>query len=108
MVNAQGELTVKGLDRRDENQIEMVDWQAAAHATESCIRVHHGNEHADALTAHHKTVLDLAHLHGWSIAVDYDIQQRETAAFNPAHDLSSLDIPAVAVNATVSLFVYVP
>jgi hypothetical protein len=94
MVNAQGGLTAKGLDRRDENQIEWPDWQAAAHAAEDCIREHHGEVRAKAFASHHRTVMDLTRLHGWKVAVEYDIQQREAAAFNPAHDLTSLDLQA--------------
>ncbi|KIM82070.1 hypothetical protein PILCRDRAFT_8308, partial [Piloderma croceum F 1598] len=39
--NAQGGLTVKALDRRDEKSISAVDWHTAARATEERIRFHH-------------------------------------------------------------------
>jgi hypothetical protein len=96
-VNAQGGLTAKGLDRRDKNNIEMVDWQAAAHAAEACIRAYHGEERAKALTAHHRVVLDIARLHSWSVAVEYDIQQREIASYHLTHDVSAMDVQAFAL-----------
>ena len=49
---------------------------------------------------HHTIVLDLARLHGWSLALEYDIQQREIASHNPMHDLQSLDVVAFTLIAT--------
>src|ERR1700722_7994885 len=100
VINGLGGLTAKGLDRKTERQIQMVDWQAAAHVAEDRIRAHHGDERAEALAAHHRIVTDLAHLHGWRTAVEYDIQQRELVAFRPAHDLSTLDSMALTLIAT--------
>jgi hypothetical protein len=97
VVNVQGGLTAKGLDCRDEGSIEMVDWQAAAHAAEACIRTYHGEEHAKALTAHHRIILDIACLHSWGVVVEYDIQQQEIASYHPTHDLSALDVQAFAL-----------
>jgi hypothetical protein len=61
--NAQGGLTVKSLDRRNEKLISAVDWHAAAHAAEEHIRFHHGNSRADAFAAHHSLVMDLGRSH---------------------------------------------
>ena len=43
---------------------------------------------------HHAIVLDLTWLHGWSLTLEYDIQQREIALHNMTHDLQSIDIVA--------------
>jgi hypothetical protein len=98
--NAQGGLTVKSLDRRNEKSISAVDWHAAARAAEERIRFHHGEARASAFVAHHKLVMDLGRSHSWEIAMEYDIQQREVAALNPSHDLSSLDLAALTIIAT--------
>jgi len=91
IINAHGGLTVKGFDRRDERAIELVDWLGAARVAEERTRAHHGNVRADALASHHQIVTDLARSHGWPVAVEYDIKQRELAAQHPQHDLSFLD-----------------
>ena len=93
-------LTVKSLDRRNEKLISTVDWHAAACAAEERIRFHHGDARATAFAAHHKLVMDLGRSHGWDIAMEYDVQQREVAALNPSHDLSSLDMAALTLIAT--------
>jgi hypothetical protein len=98
--NAHGGLTVKALDRRNEKLISAVDWHAAARAAEERIRFHHGEARAAAFATHHKLVMDLGRSHNWEIAMDYDIQQREVAALNPSHDLSSLDLAALTIIAT--------
>jgi hypothetical protein len=98
--NAQGGLTVKSLDRRNEKSISAVDWHAAARAAEERIRFHHGDARASAFIAHHKLVMDLGRSHNWEVAMEYDIQQREVAALNPSHDLSSLDLAALTIIAT--------
>jgi hypothetical protein len=105
--NAQGGLTVKNLDRRNEKLISVVDWHAAAHAAEEHLKFHHGEARAKAFAAHHKLVMDLGRSHNWDIAMDYDVQQREVASLNPSHDLSSLDVAALTIIATrpVSLHV---
>jgi hypothetical protein len=98
--NAQGGLTVKSLDRRNEKLISTVDWYASARAAEDRIRFYHGDVRATAFAAHHKLVMDLARSHNWDIAMEYDIQQRELVSLNPSHDLSSLDNSALTVIAT--------
>ena len=100
VLNAQGGLTARGLDRRNERTIGPIDWQGAAHAAEERTRTHHGDERAAALIAHHRIVLDLARLHDWEIALEYDIQQREMAALHPEHDLSTIDLAALTIIAT--------
>ena len=74
MFNAQGGLTIKLLDRWNEKSISIVNWHTAARAAEDCTRVHHGIERAEALTAHHRLVMDLARSHTWDTAMDYDIR----------------------------------
>ena len=63
-------------------------------------RVHHGIERAEALTVHHRLVMDLACLHTWDTVMDYNIQQHDTVALNPMHDLSTLDLAALTIIAT--------
>jgi hypothetical protein len=96
-INAQAGLTAKGLDRQNEKLILLADWLAAAQVAEDCIRKHHGNQYADALAEHHRIVQDLGRQAGWSITVEYDIQQRELASYCPEHHLGSLDIAALSV-----------
>lgn len=55
------------------------------------MRRFHGDARADALQAHHRIVMGLAQRYSWSVAVDYDIQQRELAYADKAHDYSTLD-----------------
>ena len=98
--NSLGGLTVKSLDRRNEKLISTVDWHAAACAAEERICFHHGDACAAAFAAHHKLVMDLGRSHGWDIAMEYDVQQREVTALNPSHDLSSLDMAALTLIAT--------
>ena len=98
--NALGGLTVKSLERRNEKAISIVDWHAAAHAAEERTWFHHGEACAEALSVHHRLVMDLGHTHSWDIAMDYDVQQRNAVALNPAHDLSSMDLTALTIIAT--------
>jgi hypothetical protein len=98
--NAQGGLTIKSLDRRNEKAISTVDWHVAAHAAEEQIHFHHGAGRAKAFAAHHKLVMDLGHSHSWDIAMEYNVQQREVTALYPSHDLSSLDMAALTLIAT--------
>jgi hypothetical protein len=98
--NAQGGLTVKSLDRRNEKLISMVDWYAAARAAEDRIRFYHGDTRAVAFATHHKLFMDLACSHSWEVAMEYDVQQCELVSLNPSHDLSSLDTSALTVIAT--------
>lgn len=58
-------------------------------------KVHHGEEQAAALAEHHLIVEQLAVEHGWSLAVKYDVSQRELAAANTAHHLGSIHLEAV-------------
>ena len=98
--NAQGGLTARSLDRRNEKSISTVDWHAAARAAEEWIRFHHGDIRADAFSIHHKLIMDLGRSHSWEIAMEYDIQQRDAVALNPSHDLGSLNLAALTLIAT--------
>ena len=100
VLNALGGLTVKSLDKQNKKAISVVDWHTAAHAAEEQTQFHHGEAHAEALSAHHRLVMDLGHTHSWDIAMDYDIQQHDAVALNPAHDLSSMDLTALMIIAT--------
>ena len=100
LINSQGGLTAKGLDRRNEHLISTIDWQGAARAVEERVREYHGPARGDAFAAHHQVVMDLARMHGWSAAMDYDIQQRELAAANHTHDIGTLDSAAFTLIAT--------
>ena len=47
--------------------------------------------------AHYKFVQELARLHGWQVAVKYDVLQHFLVAQNPRHDLGLLDPDAVSL-----------
>jgi len=98
--NTQGNLVTKGLDRSKERAIRFHEWLAASRAVEERITFYHGVARGAAFISHHKIVSELASSHGWDIAQDYDITQRELAAQNPAHDLTGLDTNALTLVAT--------
>ena len=100
VVNAHGGLTAKGLDRCEEKAISLSDWLGASKTAEDRIRAHHGETRALAFAAHHRIVTDLARLHNWAIALEYDIQQRELVVLSPSHDLSTLDQQALTLIVT--------
>jgi hypothetical protein len=100
ILNANGGLTAKALDWRNEKLISAVDWHAAARVAEERIRFHHGEVRAGAFAQHHKLVMDLGHSHDWNIAMGYDVQQREAVALNPSHDLACLDLAALMIIST--------
>ena len=91
VINAQGGLTSKQLDRKNERFISFSDWLGASRVMEERLRVHWGNARAEAFAEHHRIVTELERTHGWAVAVDYDIQQRDFVHVNPRHDLSTLD-----------------
>lgn len=99
LVFSSGGLVSKTLDRSTENTISILDWQAAARASEDRTRIHHGAR-ADALAAHHAIVLRLASMHSWEIAVAYDIRQRELFANHPRHDPSRLNNDVLTIITT--------
>lgn len=99
-INAQGGLSAKGLDQRNERSISVVDWYAAATAAKGHIREHFGETKAMALAAHHKIVMDLGCSHSWEIAMDYNISQCELVTLCPTHDLSTLATAHVADQVT--------
>jgi hypothetical protein len=103
VINAQGGITVKNLDRRTERSISELDWIASSKAAEDRTRVHHGEDRAGALSSHHQIVLGIGRSHGWPTALEYDIQQRDLVAANPAHDFSTLDTAALTIIVTAAL-----
>jgi len=52
VINSQGGITLKGLDRRDEKSITLSDWLGASKAAEECTRIHHGKMRVAAFAAH--------------------------------------------------------
>jgi hypothetical protein len=97
IINSHGNLSAKPLDRRNEKNITIHDWSSAATAAEERTRHYHGNERGDALTAHHQLVRELARMHNWQVAIEYDIQQRYLSAIHLTHDLATLDANAVTL-----------
>ncbi|KAJ3714804.1 hypothetical protein C8R42DRAFT_646253 [Lentinula raphanica] len=89
-----GGLTIKGLDRKNENNIWELDWMQAAKTVAERIRLYHGDKRADALIRHNKLVLKLGTKHSWHRALEYNIGQRELWAADPTHDIGSLDSEA--------------
>lgn len=98
--NNQGNLIAKGLDRSKERAIKFHEWLTASRAVEERITALHGASRGAAFASHHKVVSELASSHGWEIAHEYDITQRELAAQNPAHNLTGLDMNALTLVAT--------
>jgi hypothetical protein len=98
--NNQGNLIAKGLDRSKERSIKFHEWLTASRVVEERITFYHGASRGAAFASHHKAVSELTSSHGWEIAHEYDILQRELAAQNPAHDLSGLDLNALTLIAT--------
>ncbi|KZP14732.1 hypothetical protein FIBSPDRAFT_1048624 [Athelia psychrophila] len=87
----------KVLETAGEKNISKLEWQAAGRAAVQRWRVHYGNKRADALAAHHLVVEALALAHSWQLAMDYDVQQRTLAANMVEHDLTDLDLIALAM-----------
>lgn len=87
----------------DERSLSLVDWLTSASAMVTLVRKHHGEARASALEEHHKHVTGLARTHGWPIALAYDIHQREAAADEHRHDLSTLDVQALTLTTSGSL-----
>ncbi|KAG1872169.1 hypothetical protein F4604DRAFT_1513590, partial [Suillus subluteus] len=88
--NSQGNLIAKGLDHSKERSIKFHEWLTASRVVEERITFYHGASRGAAFASHHKAVSELTSSHGWEIAHEYDISQRELAAQNPAHDLTEL------------------
>lgn len=97
VVNAQGGLTAKGLDRSLERSITAVQWTAASQVAVERTRHYHGEDRAAALASHHQAVTNIAHWHTWQVAVDYDIYQRNLAADNHSHNLTGVDHTALTL-----------
>lgn len=56
-----------------------------------------GEEHASAPVSHHLIVLDIGRTHGWSVAMQHDVQQRELAHTNHEHNLTGLNVAALTL-----------
>ncbi|KAG2339793.1 hypothetical protein BDR05DRAFT_1003120 [Suillus weaverae] len=90
-------LTAKGLDRSNELSIVTVDWVAAARVAEERMAHYWGEDHAAALASHHLVVLNIRRTHGWSVAMHYDVQQRELVHANHEHNLAGLNVAALTI-----------
>lgn len=95
VINPQGGFSMKKMERRGEASITMIEWRAAARIAEDRTLFHHGEERAAAFAGHHLVVEEVAMDHGWPLAVKYDILQRELAAADVSHDISSLHLSAL-------------
>jgi hypothetical protein len=100
VINTQGGLTAKGLDRSSEKSISLADWIAVAAVAVECTTKYHGTDRGQSLAAHHHIVEGLAVSHNLTVAMEYDIQQCEAVAANPSHDLSGLDVLALTIITT--------
>ncbi|KAF8577821.1 hypothetical protein K439DRAFT_1621790 [Ramaria rubella] len=99
-ISTTGAITARGLDRQLEKAISMVDWLATSKAVVERTHFHWGATRADALSSHSSLLMELARLHSWDVAMEYDIQQREAVARNPTYDLAMLDTTALTLIAT--------
>ncbi|KAJ3967891.1 hypothetical protein EV361DRAFT_952825 [Lentinula raphanica] len=86
-ISADGSLTVKGLDRRNESNISETQWWAAAKSISERICFYHGARRADAFDKHNDIVWSISVNLNWQVAMEYDITQRELWVANPAHDI---------------------
>ncbi|PSR81116.1 hypothetical protein PHLCEN_2v6451 [Hermanssonia centrifuga] len=89
---SEGILVAKTADRSGDRSIAQSDWFIAADEAEKAIRKYHAADRGEAIAAHHANVRNLNCTHGWSIACEYDIQQRELWAGNPQHDVGVLHV----------------
>ncbi|PSR80922.1 hypothetical protein PHLCEN_2v6593 [Hermanssonia centrifuga] len=90
--NADGVLVVKMADRSGDRSIVQSDWFNAADEAEKATRRHHPADRGDALALHHANVQNMNSTHGWTIAKEYDILQRELWAGDPRHDIGQLHL----------------
>lgn len=79
----------QNLDRTGELDIAVGEWMTAGEAVVKLVRRYHGDARANALEAHHKTVIGLAVRTDWQAAFSYDVAEREMAAAQPEHDLGT-------------------
>lgn len=87
VINASGGLTEKGSDLSKEYTLSSLDWMNAANRAVVRTRYWHGDVGANPLQHHHEFVAQIGRSHGWSIALEYDVQQRKLAEANINHDL---------------------
>lgn len=87
-VNDKGELVRQELDRVGERDLSTAEWTAVANTVARLTREYLGAERGRALDLHNEHV-HLIHLcHGWAVATEYDILQRETLAVWHTVDIS--------------------
>ncbi|KAJ8074662.1 hypothetical protein PM082_022296 [Marasmius tenuissimus] len=103
IITRNGVWKTRSLDRSGEMSLPFQEHQNAARALVKVTRQHHGDLRADYLESHFSIVSGLAQTHGLRIAYSYDIQQRELAAGDPRHDLSTLDTLALTLIATAEV-----
>ena len=97
---ANGTLTPKGLDCRNERLITFPQWQAASTAVLNETHKVWGAARSIPLSLHHGNVVNPTNTHGWDIALEYDIRQRTAASVDKRHDLSTVDTIALTTIAT--------
>lgn len=76
--------------------ITEADWHSVAPVVLKVARQVCSPARAACLELHHINISQIAASHGWPVARDYDIRQRDTAAANPLHDIGVLDWMLVA------------
>lgn len=86
-----GVLQARGLDARNDRSITLERWVLASQIAVTETRRHQGEARATVLEKHHSNVQTICGHYGWPVAREYDIQQRQMAALDPAHDLSVFD-----------------
>ena len=64
---------LKGLEKRNEKAITMVDSFAASKTAVERTHFYWGQQRAEALASHNAIIMDLARSHSWNIAIEYDI-----------------------------------
>ncbi|TFY54469.1 hypothetical protein EVJ58_g8845 [Rhodofomes roseus] len=89
VVDVDRSLKLKAPDQKSECSISLVDWLDAGKMVVAATCKHFGADRADRLTAHHGWVEHVTQAFGWDVAVEYDIREREAAAENPRHNLST-------------------
>lgn len=89
VINVSGGLTEKGSDLSKEYALSSLDWVNAANRAVIRTRHWHGDVRANPLQRHHEFVVQIGRSHGWSVALEYDVQQRKLAEVNILHDLAA-------------------
>lgn len=79
IINALGGLTEKGSDLSCEYSLSSLDWMNAVNRAIARTHYWHGNARAALLQDHHEFVIQVGKSHGWSVVLEYDVQQHKIA-----------------------------